>query len=434
MATKRQKKKAYNTTKKIAKKYPILIVVVLVILIGLGVTAFVLYNNGYFDKWFSKNDNQNSGEVTHSEDGYNENIIYDDFQVHFMELGNDKAGDSIYIKAGENDILIDAGSTTESASTTVPYMQKYVKDNKLEFVIATHGDKDHIAAFPNILKTFDAGIIIRNELSNKSSNAGYVKMQDAFDKEVSDNNAKLYYAGQCFNNEGGAKNSYQLADNIKMDIIYNYYYWNTSSDENNYSVCVMFTYNDNHFFFTGDLEKEGEEKLAEYYDGSTTEKTLPHVDLYKAGHHGSKTSSNECLLKKIQPKMCVACCCAGTDEYTDNLEHQFPTQAFINRIAEYTDRVYVPTTIKLVDGTLKNVSMNGNIIISANGVSVGLSASNNLTKLKDSEWFNEEIYAVETGASYTWNEKGDKFKVHKKVDEGTSGAVLMPNRTWPAKA
>ena len=53
--------------------------------------------------------------------------------------------------------------------------------------------------------------------------------------------------------------------------------------------------------FTGDLELEGEEHMAAYYDGSTEEKTLPHVAVLKAGHHGSKTSTNDCLLEKITP-------------------------------------------------------------------------------------------------------------------------------------
>ena len=36
--------------------------------------------------------------------------VHNEFQIHFLELGNKYSGDSIYIKAGENDILIDAGS------------------------------------------------------------------------------------------------------------------------------------------------------------------------------------------------------------------------------------------------------------------------------------------------------------------------------------
>ena len=73
-----------------------------------------------------------------------EGIIYDDFQIHSMMLNNSAAGDSIYIKAGENDILIDAGSNTTSYSYTSNYIDNYCKDKKLEFVVATHGDQDHI--------------------------------------------------------------------------------------------------------------------------------------------------------------------------------------------------------------------------------------------------------------------------------------------------
>lgn len=62
--------------------------------------------------------------------GVEEDIIYDDFQIHFMMLGNDKAGDSIYIKAGDTDVLIDAGSRKNSSQTTLPYMDEYVKDKK----------------------------------------------------------------------------------------------------------------------------------------------------------------------------------------------------------------------------------------------------------------------------------------------------------------
>ena len=216
-----------------------------------------------------------------------------------------------------------------------------------------------------------------------------------------------------------------------MSILYNYYYFNKGSDENNYSVCTMFTYINGedkyNFMFTGDLEKDGEEKLALYYDKSSADKTLPEVELFKAGHHGSKTSSNDCLLSIIKPKMCVVSCCCGTNEYTAITDNQFPTQEFISRISKYTDNVYVTSiyesyTIKKAqqaidkDGNLKVdkdgkpvsdttgvkingeyistsgfKAMNGNVIVSCSQEGIGLSASNNLTKLKDTEWFNKVI-------------------------------------------
>lgn len=347
-----------------------------------------------------------------------EGIVYDDFQIHFMMLGNDKAGDSIYIKAGDCDILIDAGSRSGSSSTTISYMDNYIEDNTLEYVIATHGDQDHVEAFPKILEHYKAKTIIRNQYSNKTS-AAYNNMLEAFTNQVKNNGAKEYMANDCFDNTNGASKTYELSTKVTMDIIYNYYYWNKASDENDYSVCLLFTYNDGdetrYFFFTGDLEETGEKKLAEYYDGSTIDKTLPKVDLFKAGHHGSKTSSNDCLLNIIQPKMCVVCCCCGTNEYTGITDNQFPTQDFINRIAKWTDNVYVTTVCEsyIIDTAIDNgkgksnvkgveiggeyihssgyKALNGNIIVSASKEGIGLSCSNNTTKLKDTEWFNATI-------------------------------------------
>ncbi|MDE6013418.1 MAG: hypothetical protein K2G50_00580, partial [Anaeroplasmataceae bacterium] len=159
-----------------------------------------------------------------------------------------------------------------------------------------------------------------------------------------------------------------------------------------------------------------------YYDGTTLEKTLPHCDLFKGGHHGSATSSNDCLLSKITPDICCVCCCAGTSDYTANYKNMFPTQAFINRIAKYTDRVYVTTLY--VENTNQNVSMNGNIVVSCNGSAIGLKASNNLTKLKDTAWFNETIYVV--GENHCSGLKKTDF-----YNENTEGAVPVVRRTWP---
>jgi len=453
MATKRQKKKAYNTAKKVAKKNPgLVIAIVIILLLIIGGGFAYLYFSGNLNKFLNKSDNNttttNTNNSVRAEDGIIENIIYDKFQVHFLELGNKSAGDSIYIKAGDTDILIDAGSEQSSAKTIEAYVDKYCTDNKLEFVIGTHGDLDHISGmfgnkekgnYNGILYKYKVDTIIKQAYSVKSTST-YNNYLTAIEYAKS-NGAKCYTAAECFNEQNGAKKSYTLADGITMDILYNkYYFENTTSDENNYSVCTMFNYNDKHYLFTGDLELEGEEALAAYYDGSTKEKTLPKVELYKAGHHGSKTSSNECLLEKIEPKMCVSCCCAGTSEYTNNLEHQFPTQAFINRIAKYTSRVYVPSMIKLIDNTWTYTSMNGIVTVSSDGTNVGLNATNNLTRLKDTEWFNEKIYAVETKSYYIWNKANDKFLVHQNCassnttnfyTKDTKDAILVPRRTWP---
>ncbi len=373
----------------------------------------------------SKNPTSFTSYSYDEQEGITENVIFPDFQIHFMMLGNDKAGDSIYIKAGDNDIIIDAGSRQASTVTTKEYMNQYIKDNKIEYVILTHGDQDHIEGFTDtnsnkgILSSYSIDTIIDNQYTTKTTSVynKYITLRDSL---VSSGKTKHYYASQCYNNEiEGAKRVYQLSSNVKMSILYNYYYFNTGNDENNYSVCTMFTYTtpekEYNFMFTGDLEKEGEEKMAEYYNGSDEEHTLPEVDLFKAGHHGSKTSSNECLLSIIKPKMCVVSCCCGTNEYTGIVDNQFPTQAFISRIAKYTDKVYVTSIYKTytietakdngkgksdtsgieIGGNYISTSgfqgMNGNIVVSCSNNGVGLYCSKTYTKLKDSEWLNTKI-------------------------------------------
>ena len=204
--------------------------------------------------------------------------------------------------------------------------------------------------------------------------------------------ANHWTALECYNNENGASRVIELSADVEMEILYNYYYDHTdSSGENNYSVCLMINQGDNHYLFTGDLEEKGETRLVTYYEENHG--GLPHCVLYKAGHHGSKTSSCPELMEAISPEYVIVCCCAGTSEYTDTDENQFPTQEFINNVAPYTDKIYVTSMVdNYVDksdfsnlGTVK--SMNGNIIFSVSGSTVKLEFSNNDLKLKDTDWF-----------------------------------------------
>lgn len=327
--------------------------------------------------------------------------VFGDISFHFLELGNKYTGDSTYIKAGDIDILIDAGSRYESAETIANYLNNYVTDGKLEYVIATHAHEDHIAAFCDtqtngggIFSRFDTGIIIDFPKTNKEApygtNSLIGKYTTALEAEVA-NGAVHYTALQCYNNTDGARRVYNLGNSITMEILYNYYYENTTSDENDYSVCVMFHQDDRNFLFTGDLEHNGEEKMVEYYNANHG--GLPHCVLYKGGHHGSKTSSTTALLNAITPEIVCVCCCAGTSEYTDTAANQFPTQEFIDRVAPHTFKVYATSVVDdYVDkknwtnqGTVK--SLNGNIVVTSSTRKVTVECSNNNKYLKNTNWF-----------------------------------------------
>lgn len=312
---------------------------------------------------------------------------------HFLDVGNGHSGDSIYVKAGEVDILIDAGSLRSSAPTLKKYIDSYCTDNALEYVIVTHAHEDHIAGFSANDGIFDSYVcetIIDFPKTNSSSKVygDYITKRDA---EI-ESGATHYTALQCYEQTGGAKRTYQFTESMSMTILYNYYYENKTSDENDYSVCVLFSHGDRNFLFTGDLEEKGEEYLVQYND-------LPEVEVYKAGHHGSKTSSNNVLLQEIKPQIVCVTCCAGSVEYLtttpQNLSNSFPTQDFIDRVAGFTEKVYVTAMIETIFDEKKGKHvdygdyklLNGNIVVLSKEGALEVQCSNNNTLLKDTQWF-----------------------------------------------
>ena len=310
-----------------------------------------------------------------------------ELSFHFMMLGNDHSGDAVYIKAGDNDILIDAGSEANSVDDIRNYINQYCTDNTLEYVIATHADSDHIDGFAGTTKEntsifdfYECGTIIDFPRTNKDM-ATYNRYVEKRNAEVSQG-AVHFTALECYReSKEGAKRSYQLADGITMNILYNYFYEHDATKENDYSVCIMFTHGDRNFLFTGDLEKKGEEYLVEYNN-------LPQVELYKSGHHGSKTSSNKTLLEKIKPKKVVITCCASKPGYGDG--YGFPHQETIDNISVYTDQVYVVSTC---DPTFTNgaeyVGLNGNIVVVSATTEVTVNCSVTNAILKETEWFKK---------------------------------------------
>ncbi|MDE6655903.1 MAG: MBL fold metallo-hydrolase [Anaeroplasmataceae bacterium] len=325
-------------------------------------------------------------------------IVEGELSIHFLELGNYYAGDSVYIKAGDTDILIDAGSRASSSTTIHNYIKDYCKDGKLEYVIATHAHEDHISGFvgtkdnPGIFDLYECDVIIDYAFKNTTSQISK-SYEEKRDSEVT-LGAKHFTAKDCMEGANGASSKYNLTESINFEILDQKYYYEKSSDENNYSVCMMLNYGEYHFLFTGDLEKEGEESLVE-------KNNLPHCKVFKGGHHGSKTSSNEALLSKITPEVVCVCCCAGSSEYTDNVDNMFPTQDFINRIAKYTNRVYVTTLAKYEIASKDGKeypkvngfeSMNGNIVVTLDSDgNVVTTCSNNDRILKETEWFSSTI-------------------------------------------
>ena len=347
--------------------------------------------------FYSYNDNHvQTAELTGAEG---------ELSVHFLELGNKYTGDCTYIKYGDIDILIDCGSKTSSISTVESYLRAHMEegDNVIDYCIVTHAHTDHYAGFAtsnkvqSIFDLFNFGTIIdfgTATTKNTTNPTGMLKnyilnRQEAIDRcdaeyfNVATNvkgNNKVYFIGE--NNE------------ISLEILYNEYdgETKTSSSENNYSVCTLLTYEDKQMLFTGDLEEahgSGAETLLLQNNQSLKDiqASGDGVELYKAGHHGSSTSSSSNFMAAMKPEIVCVCCCAGSPEYTDTKDNQFPTQQFIDTIAPYTTNLFVTSLCVDWDND-EWASMNGDIVVIAlPGQNFAVDGSNNETLLKDTDWF-----------------------------------------------
>lgn len=367
---------------------------ILVIFLALVIAGgYILWQGGYLDGLIpppggasdSDGGYSDSGSDSSSDSSSGGDIVTEELSIHFPMLGNKSSGDCTLIKAGDTEVLIDAGSERSSAATLVPYISEYCTDGVLEYVIVTHADQDHIAAFvgtnsiPGIFETFECGTIIDFPRTNKDTQVynDYVELRDA---EV-EAGAVHYTALDCWNNAGGASRSYTLSEGITMNFLYQRFYEEYSSDENNYSVCMLLTQGQNNYLFTGDLEAEGEESLV-------AENNLPECKLFKAGHHGSPTSNGTALMAEIRPEIVVVCCCCGNyKEYNfGSMDVVFPSQAFVDNVAPYTDQIYIPTLYSETEGF---GPMNGNIVVTSVGGGLSVRCSNNDILFKDTEWFRE---------------------------------------------
>jgi len=277
-------------------------------------------------------------------------------------------------------------------------------DNKIDYCIVTHAHTDHYAGFAtgkNVKSIFDLftfGTIIdfgtatnketdlnkaTGMMKNYLTNRNEAVKDDYFNSATNEkDNNKTYYIG----NE----------NEVKLEILYNEYNAKDESDsENNYSVCVLLTYDNKEFLFTGDLEELRSNAETKLLKNNQSLKDIQlsgdGVELYKAGHHGSSSSSSKGFIDAIKPKMVCVCCCAGSPEYTDDIDNQFPTQEFVSVVGKYTKNIYVTTLCVDWDND-EFISMNGNIVVIAlPNKDLGINCSNNETILKDTEWFNKIV-------------------------------------------
>ena len=278
------------------------------------------------------------------------------FSMHVIDIGQ---GDTILLSKDGKYALIDAGesmspSIRESRSAIFAYLDS-LGIERIEFLLLTHQDYDHIGSAKDVLATYDVGVVYDNGVEHTSATYENL-LQYIYDENMS---YSVVREGDQITNPW-----YGVTIEIispPQDLIMA----GSSPDINENSIVLNVTYGTVSFILTGDAGKK-----AEAYILSTG--TAVDAEILKAGHHGSSTSSTDAFLKAVSPNVIVMSLGADNDYGHPHIEA-------LTLFAKYTDHIYrtdldgdvvVTTDGSVYSVVTRNEHIAENILVSGNGVRV----------------------------------------------------------------
>ena len=219
--------------------------------------------------------------------------------VHYINVGQ---GDAIAINFPTGTtMLIDAGTKEKSVTYTTYIKEKVLansRSNKIDYLVLTHADDDHIGGALRLLNNFEVGAVYLPYLDSDTD--AYVEL-------------KNYVLQNC--NYAFITNELSF-ENTGCEVVT--FGPLALETENDTCPIIKIGYKDKTFLFTGDVSTKAEDMLINEYD-----KTLD-CDVLKVAHHGSTESTSKEFLDIITPAYAVVS--VGENSYGH------PSEEVLNRL------------------------------------------------------------------------------------------------------
>ena len=243
-------------------------------------------------------------------------------EVTMIDVGQ---GDSILIHFphGRGDYLIDTGGSLNfleekwkqqskpfevGRDVVVPFL-KGKGITKIDKLILTHGDMDHIGGASSILSELNVKQILMPSVTEPS------ETEQLITKEATRQGIPVLKVSSGDTWHQSESNFYIVSPKK-----------NFTGERNRGSITIVAEIGGISWFFGGDLDQEGEEAIIQQYPNLT-------IDVLKAGHHGSKTSSAEAFINQIKPK--AALISAG-----EHNRFGHPHQEVLQRLEAVNAKIY----------------------------------------------------------------------------------------------
>ena len=239
-------------------------------------------------------------------------------EITMLDVGQ---GESIFLRdvTGKT-ILIDVGGKAESDKkiekwqekattsnaqrTLIPYLKSRGVD-KIDQLILTNTDKEHVGDLLEVTKAFHVGEIL-------VSKGSLTQKEFVAELEASQTKVRSVTVGDnllIFGSQLEVLSSRKIGDG-----------------DRDASLVLYGKLLDKHFLFTGNLKEKGEKDLLKHYPDL-------EVDVLKAGQHGAKTSSNPVFLEKLKPEITLIS--VGKNNHT-----KFPHQETLTRLESIKSKIY----------------------------------------------------------------------------------------------
>lgn len=206
-----------------------------------------------------------------------EDVAKTSIKVDILETGK---SDCIVINTGDMIIMIDTAEE-KNLSTIYSYMEENGYE-KIDMLILTHYDKDHIGGATGVISTYDIGTVI------ESSFVADTKHYNNYHNALSEKGlAPIKLMENYYFSSGGCDFEIDIPKKPKYHL----------DQDNNASLIVSMSYGEKRFLFCADAL---EIRIAEYIDD------FPGVyDFVKLPHHGSCLINYRLFLDEVRPTYAV---------------------------------------------------------------------------------------------------------------------------------
>lgn len=202
-------------------------------------------------------------------------------EVYFFDVGQ---GDGVYLRTPENeDILIDGGPDATILTKLGKVMPFF--DRKIELIILSHPQADHLSGLVDVIERYEVGKIIWSKVTCSTMICRDFK-EKIDEKKIPQEKVKA--------------NETANFGSLKIEFLHPFFDMESKKlkDLNDSTIVARISYQNNSLLFTGDAGSNIEEKLL-------NQRFVKKTNVLKVGHHGSKNSSSLDFLKAVDPDYAI---------------------------------------------------------------------------------------------------------------------------------